>query len=82
MSPSVAERVTMMPVAVDSSRAGIMETRPSPTVSSENVETASPGAMPRCMTPIAKPPIRLTSVTMMPAIASPLTNFDAPSIEP
>ena len=35
MSPSVAERVTMMPVAVESSRAGIWETRPSPTVSSE-----------------------------------------------
>ena len=82
MSPSVADRVTMMPVAVESSRAGIWETRPSPTVSSEKVETASPGAMPRWMTPIAKPPIRLISVTMMPAIASPLTNFDAPSIEP
>ena len=82
MSPSVAERVTMMPVAVESSRAGIWETRPSPTVSSEKVETASPGAMPRCMTPMAKPPMRLISVTMMPAIASPLTNFEAPSIEP
>ena len=35
MSPSVADRVTMMPVAVDISSAGIMETRPSPTVSSE-----------------------------------------------
>jgi hypothetical protein len=35
MSPSEAERVTMMPVAVDSSSAGIWETSPSPTVSSE-----------------------------------------------
>ena len=35
MSPSVAERVTMMPVAVEISSAGIWETRPSPTVSSE-----------------------------------------------
>ena len=35
MSASEAERVTMRPVATDSSRAGIWETRPSPTVSSE-----------------------------------------------
>ena len=35
MSPSVAERVTMMPVAIEISSAGIWETRPSPTVSSE-----------------------------------------------
>ena len=33
MSPAVAERVTMRPVATESSRAGICETRPSPTVS-------------------------------------------------
>ena len=43
---------------------------------------ASIGSMPRCSTPTAKPPIRLISVMMMAAIASPLTNFDAPSIEP
>ena len=82
MSPSVAERVTMMPVAVESSRAGIWETRPSPMVSSEKVLTASAGAMPRWITPMPKPPMRLIIMTMMPAMASPLTNLLAPSIEP
>ncbi len=33
MSASLAARVTMMPVATESSRAGICETRPSPMVS-------------------------------------------------
>ena len=33
MSPSLADLVTMMPVATESSRAGIWETRPSPMVS-------------------------------------------------
>ena len=32
--------------------------------------------------PTAKPPMRLMSVMMMAAIASPLTNFEAPSIAP
>jgi hypothetical protein len=35
MSASDADRVTMMPVAVDSSSAGICYTRPSPMLSSE-----------------------------------------------
>jgi hypothetical protein len=35
MSLEEAERVTIRPVAVEISRAGIWETRPSPTVSSE-----------------------------------------------
>ncbi len=43
---------------------------------------ASPKGMPFWATPTAKPPIRLTSVMMMAAIASPLTNFEAPSIAP
>jgi hypothetical protein len=46
------------------------------------VETASAGAMPFCMIPIAKPPIRLIIVMMIAAMASPLTNLLAPSIEP
>jgi hypothetical protein len=33
MSPSVAERVTMRPLATEMSSAGICDTRPSPTVS-------------------------------------------------
>ena len=44
--------------------------------------TASPKDIPFCTTPTVKPPIRLTSVMMMAAIASPLTNFEAPSIAP
>ena len=35
-----------------------------------------------CITPTAKPPTMLTSTMMMPAMASPLTNFMAPSSEP
>ena len=43
---------------------------------------ASPIGMPCCMTPMMKPPMRLTMVMMIAAIASPLTNFEAPSIAP
>ena len=38
--------------------------------------------MPCCTTPITMPPSRLMPVIRMPAIASPLTNFEAPSIAP
>ena len=82
MSPSPADRVTIRPVATESSSAGIWETRPSPTVSRLYVATASPKDIPFCTTPTVKPPTRLTSVMMMAAIASPLTNFEAPSIAP
>ena len=44
--------------------------------------TASPADIPFWAIPITKPPSRLTSVMMMAAIASPLTNFEAPSIAP
>ncbi len=43
---------------------------------------ASPKVMPFWATPIAKPPIRLTRVMITAAIASPLTNFDDPSMAP
>ena len=82
MSLSPVARVTIRPVATESSSAGIWETRPSPTESRLYVVTASPNGMPSCPTPIANPPIRLTRVMMIAAIASPLTNFDAPSIAP
>ncbi len=81
-SSSEAERVTRMPVATEISSAGICAHRPSPTVSSENVCTASLNGMPCCRTPTTMPPIRLMPVIMMPAIASPLTNLEAPSIAP
>jgi hypothetical protein len=43
---------------------------------------ASPKLMPFWATPIVKPPRRLISVMMTPAIASPFTNFELPSIAP
>ncbi len=82
MSPSLVDRVTIRPVATESSSAGIWETRPSPTDSRLYVEMASPNGMPFCATPTAKPPIRLTRVITIAAMASPLTNFEAPSIAP
>ena len=50
--------------------------------SSVNFWSDSPSDMPICITPIAKPPMMLTSVLMMPAMASPRTNLEAPSIAP
>ena len=79
---SEAERVTRMPVATEMSSAGICAHRPSPTVRSENLCAASPNGRPCWATPMTMPPIRLISVMRMPAIASPLTNFEAPSIAP
>jgi hypothetical protein len=79
---SDAERVTMMPVATEMSRAGIWAARPSPTVSSEKCEAASPNGIPCCMTPTMIPPTRLIMTMSTAATASPLTNFDAPSIAP
>ena len=79
---SEAERVTRMPVATEISSAGICAHRPSPMVSSEKCWPASPNGMPCCTTPMTMPPIRLMPVIRMPAIASPLTNFEAPSIAP
>jgi hypothetical protein len=46
------------------------------------VDTASPGDIPSWAKPMAMPPMRLTTVMRMAAIASPLTNFEAPSIAP
>jgi hypothetical protein len=79
---SEAERVTMMPVATEISRAGIWAARPSPTVSSEKCEAASPNGMPCWATPTMMPPSRLIIVMRTAAMASPLTNFEAPSIAP
>ena len=79
---SEVERVTMMPVATEISSAGIWAARPSPTVSSEKCEAASPNGMPCWTTPTMMPPSRLMTVIRMAAMASPLTNFEAPSIAP
>ncbi len=77
-----AERVTRMPVATEISSAGIWAQRPSPIDSSEKWWPASANGMPCWTTPMTMPPSRLMAVIRMPAIASPLTNFEAPSIAP
>ncbi len=82
MSASTFDRVTIMPVETAMSRAGIWLTSPSPMVSSVYLLTASPIDMPFCIMPMAMPPMMLMTMITMPAIASPFTNLDAPSIEP
>ena len=72
----------MMPVATEISSAGICAARPSPIDSSENVWSASPKPRPCITMPIVMPASRLMPTITMPATASPLTNFEAPSIAP
>ena len=79
---SVMARVTMMPEATEIRSAGICETRPSPTESRANWLTDSLSVSPCCSTPTVMPPMRLITTMTTEAIASPFTNFDAPSIEP
>ena len=74
--------VTTMPAAVETSSAGICETRPSPTVSVVKVAAASANDMPWRISPMARPPRMLITVMISAAIASPRTNFAAPSIAP
>ena len=81
-SSSVATRVTKIPAAVEMMSAGIWATKPSPMVSDAKVESALPNSMSCCKTPISNPPMRLITKIMMPAIASPRTNLEAPSMEP
>ena len=80
--PSMPPLVTTMPAAVETSKAGICETRPSPTVSVVYVLAASANGMPCRPRPMARPPTMLIEVMISPAIASPRTNFAAPSIAP
>ena len=80
--PSEAARVTMMPVAVEISSAGIWVTMPSPIVSSVKRCSASTIDIPCWTIPMTKPPMMLTKTMMTAAIASPRTNLDAPSIAP
>ena len=72
----------MMPVATEMSSAGIWAHKPPPTLSSEKWLMASLIGMPCWTTPTTMPPIRLIAVMSTAAIASPLTNFEAPSIAP
>ena len=81
-APSMPPLVTTMPAAVDTSSAGICETSPSPTDRVVNVAAASASGMPWRISPMAKPPKMLMEVISRPAIASPRTNFAAPSMAP
>ncbi len=81
-SRSEAARVTMMPVATEISSAGICAARPSPTVSSEYWWVASVKPRWRWSMPTTIPPTRLIAVMITAAMASPLTNLEAPSMAP
>ncbi len=80
--PSGDTRVMIMPAVREISSAGICAMRPSPMVSTEYrcIDSAAP--MSCCIMPTEKPPIRLITTITRPAMASPLTNFIAPSIAP
>ena len=80
--PSMPPLVTTMPAAVETSSAGICDTRPSPAVSVVKVAAASAKLMPCRSRPIARPPTMLITVMISAAIASPRTNFAAPSMAP
>jgi flagellar biosynthetic protein FlhB len=67
---------------VDIMRAGIWLTRPSPIVKTAYFERASPIVSPLEITPIRIPPTIFSTVIIIPAIASFLTNLLAPSIAP
>ena len=73
---------TSRPAASETISAGICETRPSPTDNLVNTSAALASDMPWRVTPMTMPPKMLTAVMMRPAMASPRTNFEAPSIEP
>ena len=81
-APSMPPLVTTMPAAVDTSSAGICETSPSPTDKVVKVAAASAKGMPWRISPMANPPNTLMQVISKPAIASPRTNFAAPSMAP
>ena len=75
-------RVTIIAVAIAKSNEGICATRPSPTERRKYVLAASSIPKPCNHIPIIRPPKILIIKIKIPAIASPLTNLDAPSIDP
>ncbi len=79
---SAAARDTKRPVPVETKMEGMVETRPSPMVSKEYVVSAVPHSISFCTTPIIMPPIILIKVISMPALTSPETNLQAPSMAP
>jgi hypothetical protein len=72
-------RVTINAADTAPSSAGICITMPSPTVRIEYFAPAAASVMSCIITPTPRPPMRLMTITTMPKIASPLTNFIAPS---
>ena len=70
------------PVATEMIKAGTWVTMPSPMVSRVKVCKAVDQSMPIWATPMIQPANMLISRMMIPATASPFTNFEAPSIEP
>ena len=83
LEPSSLEtRVVMIPAVIEMRRAGTCATRPSPIESREYTFAASPAVIFFTATPMIRPAMMLMRVMTMPAMASPLTNFMAPSIEP
>ena len=77
-----SERVTITPVAREIRSDGMELTKPSPIANFPNWLSASVIDKSPLAVKMMVPPIRLTSTMMIPAIASPLTNFEAPSIDP
>ena len=75
-------RVTMMPAAVETISAGTCATSPSPTVRIVYCDAACASGSPRWITAMKIPPRMLMPVMSSAAIASPFTNFEAPSIAP
>ena len=73
--------VTSTAAAVEMKSAGIWLTRPSPIVSLEYFSPASAIAMP-FQVAIAMPQTMFSTVMISAAIASPRTNFEAPSMAP
>ena len=72
----------MTPDVIETRSAGICETSPSPIVKIPYFVTAQATSLPFIRTPTQIPPTMLIAVMMRPAIASPFTNFIAPSIAP
>ena len=64
------------------SKAGICETKPSPTLSKAYVLRIWSGSPWPRMNPTANPPTMFTMMIRIEAMASPFTNLLAPSIEP
>ena len=77
-----AERVTIIPIAVEMRSEGTCEQRPSPTVAILYVVRTSENAIPLYTRPITAPPRRFTTAATIENVASPLMNFEAPSIAP